>query len=321
MLICHLPLDMNDPSEIAKMCSKYGKVDNVILLRDPLGYFRRTANVEMSSDEEADALFDGLHEKEINGCTITTAYYRNEDKKTCYERLCIFGVPESVSREDICKFVKQGEDERPVHVQMTRIGNQKSKMMAEVAFSKRGMAFRCLMKLKRKQFDGNTVKLTTTNVFGDPKIYTEIQMENLPSSVTEQMIADHLADYSKITNPPQRIQIKLNRKKTPFALVELQTKEDAQMVWKNVNGTKLSGKWCNLSRFALTALFPDMIPGHSTGRNPTVNAKKLKKVKNRIIVKEEDQTENGKLKKKLMGKQAKKRKKRKKAKKGKGVKV
>merc|ERR1719228_2536359 len=118
----------------------------------------------MSSNEEADALFDGLHEKEINGCTITTGYDHYKKKVTRYEWLCIFGVPESVSREDICKFVKQGEDERPVHVQMTRIGKQKSKMMAKVAFPKRGMAFRCLMKLKGKQFDGNSVKLTATNV-------------------------------------------------------------------------------------------------------------------------------------------------------------
>jgi len=276
--------------------------------------------VEMSSNEQADALFDGLHEKKVNGCTITTAYYRNEDKKTCHERLCIFGVPESVSREDICKFVKQGADKRPVDVRMTRIGKQKSKMMAKVAFPKRGMAFRCLIKLKGKQFGGNTVKLTTTNAFGDPRNYTGIAMWNLPSEVTEQMIADHLRDYSKITNPPQSI--RLFRSERTSAMVKLQTHEDAQMVVQNVNGTKLNGRICWVHpRKEEYHPFLTEIRGKLSRRKPAVNAKELKKVKKKIIVKEVDQTKNGKLKKKLMGKQAKKEKKRKKAKKGKGVKV
>merc|ERR1719334_2578839 len=145
-------------------------------------------------------------------------------------------------------------------------------------------------------------------------------MWNLPSNVTEQVIADHLRDYSKITNPPQSI--KLFRSERTSAMVKLQTHEDAQMVVQNVNGTKLNGRICWVHpRKEEHHPFLTEIRGKLSRRKPAVNAKKLKKVKNKIIVKEEDQTKNGKLRKKLMGKQAKKEKKRKKAKKGKGVKV
>ena len=70
----HLPLDIDGTSEIQELCEEHGEVTFVMLMRDKEGYFQRSAKVEMSSVEEADAVFDALHETEIDGCTITTNY-------------------------------------------------------------------------------------------------------------------------------------------------------------------------------------------------------------------------------------------------------
>merc|ERR1719295_1646193 len=113
----HLPLETNETSDIQKikkLCAKHGKV-KFVKLHKRNGYFGRSANVIMSKCEEADAVFDALHETEIGGCTITTRFISENANSNC---LSITGLPKTVTKPDICELVKEAVDERPLCIRI-----------------------------------------------------------------------------------------------------------------------------------------------------------------------------------------------------------
>ena len=143
----HLPLDTDGTSEIQKLCEKHGKVTFVKLFKDNQGYLQRTAAVEMSSFEEAEAVFDALHETEINGCTITTRYGRYPNSN------CLFltGLPKSATKPDISDLVKEAVDERPLFIHINPPNRKYSDIGANVTFSDHKFVVQCFMKLNGKE--------------------------------------------------------------------------------------------------------------------------------------------------------------------------
>jgi len=156
VMLGHLPMDMEE-GEIRKMCSKYGTVKRVKINVDKEGYYSRSAMVSMSGKNEASRVFDGLHQKKVSGCNITTMFWtRHSGTNTLY----IGGCPESVSQEDIRKFVSGAVDERPLHIKLVDSTQDSSKGVF-VVFSKFDVVAQCIRKLKGKKLGGVNVKVNT----------------------------------------------------------------------------------------------------------------------------------------------------------------
>ena len=339
--ICHLPLDMKDPSEIEKLCAEHGKVENVdMYLTDKDGYFNRMATVIMSSCDEAAKVFDALEEIEMKDSTITTAYesahVRDLGKKHwnyshSMMSLLIFGFPMNTNKVDICEFVMQVVDERPLRIQMDVDKVWKSAMVkAQVIFSKNQLVAECIENLKGSSFRGMKLDLHMQHI--DPKqnpIGTDkIKMENLASDVTEQMIANHLFKCSEIIHRPRKIGLRGNSQ-NKVAIVQLSSAEDAQKMRDNVCMTTLEGKKCwvelvmikedgsgnYISRYSALRGQSKGVRVQSTKLNVQkkfIKAQELKTAKKKIVG-TKAQTKGGKLKSML-------KKKRKKLIKKKGVK-
>jgi len=99
-----------------------------------------------------------------------------------------------------------------------------------------------------KELGGVEVKVNTAKPydfqFGDSRT---IKMSNLSRKVTEQHILNHFKKHSEIKNPPISISLRhhpSNEDKMGFALIELQSKEDALKVIQNVTMTELEGTKC-----------------------------------------------------------------------------
>jgi len=74
-----------------------------------------------------------------------------------------------------------------------------------------------------------------------------IKMSNLSRNVTEQHILNHFKEHSKIKKPPTLISLRhhpSSGNKLGFAIIDLQSHEDALKVIQNVNGTELKGTKC-----------------------------------------------------------------------------
>lgn len=248
----NLPSEIDGPSEIEKLCAEYGKVEKVKLRTCDTGaYYTRRAEVRMSSSEEAAAVFDALHGKEFRGCIITTANRtKNVDSRTV-RTLLLTGNLEGVSKPKICAFLTHVVKEPPLRIVLHRNNQECSEMSVSVVFSDQELVQKCITKLNGKTIRGNVViKLQERrrgHIFAAIMTSTVISMENLPRTVTEGIITDHLRKYAKITNEPKCIRLlqdSNNETKMGYAIVELQSCEDAQMVINNINLTEIEGTKC-----------------------------------------------------------------------------
>jgi len=154
LFLCRLPQDV-EAAEITKMCGEHGDVKKVKVAAEELGYSQRRALVVMSTAEEAAAVFDALHQEEVRGCTITTAF-----KTKCPNTNSVFigWFPESVGKVDVYKFVKQAVNERPLSVDMFS-SRKDSEKAAFVVFSNNDLVVRCIAKLNGKKLGGNKVRI------------------------------------------------------------------------------------------------------------------------------------------------------------------
>merc|ERR1719233_2595241 len=74
VVLCNIPMGIK-AEEIKKMCSEYGAVKYVCLRHVGSEWdSMRRALVEMEGKKGAKRVFDGLHEKKVRGCIITTRF-------------------------------------------------------------------------------------------------------------------------------------------------------------------------------------------------------------------------------------------------------
>merc|ERR1712083_518705 len=73
VIVRNLPLDIQEKT-LRKLCAEHGNVERVHIAKDKNGYPQRLAFVQMSTVEEADAVFDALHESKVGGCSMMTAF-------------------------------------------------------------------------------------------------------------------------------------------------------------------------------------------------------------------------------------------------------
>jgi len=157
VILRHLPADI-EKEEIKKMCSgPRARVKKVWFNLDKQGYRLRTASVTMSSEEAANSVFDGLHQKKVKGCKIETSF----SMKPSGTNSCFIGwFPKSVSQKDISKFVSGAVDERPLHIRLED-SKRDSDKAAFVTFSNIGLVAQCISKLNGKELGGVEVEVKT----------------------------------------------------------------------------------------------------------------------------------------------------------------
>lgn len=261
--IVHLPSNLKDPDKVAKWCSEYGAVKSVRLLTDEYGYFLRIARVQMASWKGADAVFEGLHEKEINGtgCSITTKY--DEISKT----LSMSGFPNNASTADIAEFVMENVNVRPLFIKRKALHDMSPRITALVTFANSEDAADCFFhfnKLEGMQFGRWKIDLCEMEPSIEEKrqmrnamMYgSRVKIENLSPTVTTEILLEHLVEHSIISKPPTKINLEhsvsnsFDDIKTGIAIVQLEGHSDAKSLVKTAFMTILEDRKCWIEMLA-----------------------------------------------------------------------
>lgn len=243
VFICNVPLSWNKPNEVEALCEKYGSVLKVEYLKNKDGYLNRIVLVNMSTVQEAGAVFDKLHGKKIDDCTLLTSFYTGLLSNCVW----IYGFDRSVTSANIYEFVKGATNEVPLRIQIQDVGRARA---ATVAFSNIKTVQECLEKLDKTELNGETVSVRRSRgglQYEAVKDSKCIRIDNLSREVTEQVLVTHLKEKVKIKKPPKEIRLvhhPKNNGQLGFAFVEFATSKLARSARDKViqKNTTLHGK-------------------------------------------------------------------------------
>jgi len=212
---------------------------------------RPFAFVQMKTLQDAETVIKGLRATKLKGNKLKIqkcgekSHPRFEILKGATRKVLLCNLPVGIDKEEVMRMCSGHGTVKKVWFNVNEQGYQLR--TALVTMASREEASSVFDKLHQKKVKGCiiTTRYPATPLSSEDSM--TIKMSNLSRKVTEQHILNHFKQHSKIKKPPISISLRhhpSNEDMLGFAVIEMQSHEDALKVVQNVDGTELRGTKC-----------------------------------------------------------------------------